>query len=311
MAKGPAYNRFLRDAPGGALQRLPYRISPPPVRHYPDPPKLVFPPGACDTHIHIFGPQAKFPLSAAKINGPFSDVIYEDALLDDALAMLDACGIDRAIFVGTMLYGYRYDPMVHALTSAPDRLRGVAILDPDTTDGELELLDKAGVVGIRVSAAFESGLDERTMRRATDMNWTLEALTQDWESWREALFRADGRIVIEHMGEMDPSAGIDGKTWKFLLEALDRGNIWVKLSARVSHQQTFPFDDLLPFARKLIEHAPERILYGSDWPHPVYFGRPMVNDVSLADMMLDWAPDEKTRNRIMIENAAEAYDWPL
>jgi 2-pyrone-4,6-dicarboxylate lactonase len=311
MAKGPAYNRFLRDAPGGPKQRLAYRISPPPIREYPEGPTFKVPAGACDTHIHIFGPQKRFPVSAARINGPFSDVIYEDCITEDAMAMLDACHIDRAIFVGTMLYGERYDPMVHALTSEPDRLRGVAIVDQLMTDGELKLLDGAGVVGIRISHAFSPEIDDSLVRRVTDLNWCVNYVTQDWPKWSQQVLNTPGRFVIEHMGECDPSAGFDSDTFRFLLQALDTGRCWVKLSARMSHQDSFPFDDLLPYVHKLIEYAPNRILYGSDWPHPVYFGRPMVNDVKLLDMMAEWAPGEKVRNMILVDNPAEAYNWPL
>jgi 2-pyrone-4,6-dicarboxylate lactonase len=311
MAKGPAYNRFLQDAPGGPRQRLAYRISPPPIRDFPEGPVFDVPPNACDTHIHIFGPQKRFPLSAARINGPFSDVIYEDAIVEDAMEMLDACKVDRAIFVGTMLYGDRYDPMVHALTKVPDRLRGVAIIDPAMTDGELKLLDDAGVVGIRVSKAFSPQIDDTMVARACALGWTINYVTQDWAAWGPQVLATAGKFIIEHMGEWDPSAGVESETFQFLLRAIDTGRCWVKLSARMSHQDDFPFDDLLPGVRKLIEYAPNRILYGSDWPHPVYFGRPMVNDVSLLNMMADWVPDEKTRNMILVDNPAEAYSWPL
>ena len=143
------------------------------------------------------------------------------------------------------------------------------------------------------------------------MGWCINYVTQDWPKWREAVLATPGRFVIEHMGELDPSAGFDTPTFRFLLECLDTGRCWVKLSARISHEDDFPFADLLPYVHRLIDYAPTRMLWGSDWPHPVYFGRPMVDDVKLLDMMLEWAPDEKVRHRILVENAAEAYDWPL
>jgi predicted TIM-barrel fold metal-dependent hydrolase len=200
--------------------------------------------------------------------------------------------------------------MVHALTRAPDRMRGVTILDPESTDGELSLLDRAGVVGIRLSHADGPTLDMRTIGRALDLDWTIECVTHDWSHWRDQLLAVKGRIVIEHMGHLDPRGGFDAPTFRFLLEALDRGNVWVKLSARASRDFDLPFQDILPYARKLVEHAPERILYGSDWPHLLYFDRPMVDDVDLLDLMLAWAPDEATRNRIMVDNPAHAYRWP-
>lgn len=311
MAQGPAYNRFLADKPGGPRQRLPYRISPPPLREYPNRPSFSVPAGACDTHVHVFGPQKRFELSTRGISGPFSDVIFEDSTVEDLDALLAAMNVDRAIFVGSMLYGVRYDSMLHVLTQRPDTLRGVAIIDPAMTDKELELLKAGGVAGIRISKAFTPQIDPGTVARATDLGWCINYVTQDWPSWREQVLGTPGRFVIEHMGELDPSAGIDQPTMRFLFECLDTGRGWVKLSARMSHQDDLPFDDLLPYVRKLVEYAPNRILWGSDWPHPVYFGRPMVDDVKLLDLMLDWAPDEATRKRILVDNPAEAYDWPL
>lgn len=311
MAKGPAYNRFLADKPGGPPQRLAYRISPPPVREYPTSPKFMVPPGACDTHVHVFGPQKRFDLDTRNVSGPFQDVIFEDSTVEDLDKLMAAMSISRSIFVGTMLYGIRYDGMLHVLTQRPDTMRGVAIIDEAMTDKELELLKAGGVAGIRLSHAFAKHINPRTVERSTDLGWCINYITQDWPSWREQVLATPGRFVIEHMGELDPSAGLDQPTMRFLLECLDTGRGWVKLSARMSHQDNFPFDDLLPYVHRLIEHAPNRVLWGSDWPHPVYFGRPMVDDVALLDMMLDWAPDEATRNLILVDNPAEAYDWPL
>ena len=311
MSKGPAYNRFLQDKPGVGNERLPYRVSPPPARTYPNPPKVHLPPGACDSHVHVLGPHKRFPPATNRIRGPFSDVIFEDSTVEDLVKMLDACGMSRAIFVGSMLYGDRYDPMIHALTRLPDRLRGIAILDPAMTDRELQILDSVGVVGARISAAYSPEIDLRLIARISEMGWSPNYITEDWSRWRQTVLDTPGKFIIEHMGNLDPSAGLDQPTMKFLLECLDTGRCWVKLSARMSHQEDFPFSDMLPYVHKLVEYAPNRLLWGSDWPHPVYFGRPMPNDVDLVDMLLDWVPDEATRNRTMVDNGVEAYGWAL
>lgn len=110
--------------------------------------------------------------------------------------------------------------------------------------------------------------------------------------------------------------GIDSATFKFLLECVDTGRCWVKLSPRPSKQDTFafsdmlfPFSDMLPVIRELVARAPDRLLWGSDWPHPQYW-RPMPSDSDLLDMMLDWVPDEKIRNRIFVDNSIEAFGFP-
>ena len=103
--------------------------------------------------------------------------------------------------------------------------------------------------------------------------------------------------------------GMDSATFEFLLECLDTGRCWVKLSPRPSKQETLPFSDVLPLVRELVARAPDRLLWGSDWPHPQYW-RPMPSDSDLLDMMLDWVPDERTRNRIFVDNPIEAFGFP-
>jgi predicted TIM-barrel fold metal-dependent hydrolase len=102
---------------------------------------------------------------------------------------------------------------------------------------------------------------------------------------------------------------VDGAGFKFMLRCLDTGRCWVKLSPRISNQETFPFADTDPLVQKLVEHAPTRLLWGSDWPHPQYF-KPMPNDVALLDMMLDWVSDEKIRKLIFVDNPAELFGFP-
>jgi 2-pyrone-4,6-dicarboxylate lactonase len=100
-----------------------------------------------------------------------------------------------------------------------------------------------------------------------------------------------------------------GATFKFVLECIDTGSCWVKLSPRPSKQESFPFSDVLPLVKQLVARAPNRLLWGSDWPHPQYW-RPMPSDSDLLDMMLDWVPDETTRNSIFVDNPIEAFGFP-
>ena len=111
------------------------------------------------------------------------------------------------------------------------------------------------------------------------------------------------------MGGVDPAKGIEGEGFKFVLRCLDTGRCWVKLSPRISKQNDFPFSDVHPLVNKLVEHAPNRLLWGSDWPHPQYF-KPMLNDVALLDQVLDWVPDEKLRKLIFVDNPVEAFGFP-
>jgi predicted TIM-barrel fold metal-dependent hydrolase len=147
----------------------------------------------------------------------------------------------------------------------------------------------------------------RTHEHGWSMHYLVKA--EEQEDWKSAILQSPGRFVLELMGGVDPAKGINGEGFKFVLRCLDTGNCWVKLSPRISHQETFPFSDTVPLVRKLVEHAPTRLLWGSDWPHPQYF-KPMPNDVALLDMMLDWVPEERTRNRIFVDNPAELFGFP-
>jgi 2-pyrone-4,6-dicarboxylate lactonase len=278
-------------------------FSPPPDRH-PRKPGFDVPAGACDCHFHVFGPQKRFPLH------PDIAVTVEDATYDQFLALQDTLGFSRGILVQSGLHMWSYEHLLHFLHRDPERLRGVAIVEPDVTDGELEILTAAGVKGAR----FYPGVaepDDRLQARIAEFGWQSHYLARGLETldnWKPAMLAAPGRFVLEHSGWQDPAAGLNGPGFKSVLELLDTGRCWIKLSPRFSNEKTLPFSDTLPFIHELIRRAPDRMLWGSDWPHPNYFN-PMPNDGDLVDMLVDWAPDEATRNRILVDNPAELFGF--
>jgi 2-pyrone-4,6-dicarboxylate lactonase len=282
--------------------------SPPIDRTYRKP-KLKLPPGACDTHFHFIGPQKQFPL---KPNHVFSHLEFEDTPIEDWLKMQDALGLSRGLHVQSMMYENNYEIVLHGQCRFPDRLRAVCIPWPQITDGELDILTKAGVVGYRVTNRLEKTIDTRMIKRVHEHGWGIHYLVRSQEApdeWRKQILQSPGRFVIEHMGGIEPDKGLDSVGFKFVLSCLDTGRCWLKLSPRPSKQENFPFDDMLPYVRKLVETYPSRLLWGSDWPHPQYF-KPMPNDIDLLDQMLDWVPDEATRNKIFVDNPAELFGFP-
>jgi len=276
-------------------------------RTYPKP-LLKFPPGACDTHFHFIGPQTQFPL---KPNHVFSHLEFEDTPIEDWLGLQEALGLSRGLHVQSMMYQGAYEIVLHAQCRFPDRLRAVAIPWPNITDGELDILSKAGVVGYRITNRLEKTIDQRMVARTHEHGWAMHYLVKsdEQDDWKPQILKSPGLFVLEHMGGVDPDKGINGDGFKFVLRCLDTGRCWVKLSPRISKQETLPFSDTDPLVRKLVEHAPTRLLWGTDWPHPQYF-KPMPNDVALLDMMLDWVPDEKTRKLIFVDNPAEIFRFP-
>ena len=167
------------------------------------------------------------------------------------------------------------------------------------------------MVGYRITHRLEKAIDQRMVARTHEHGWSMHYLvkSEEQEDWKRQILDTPGRFVLEHMGGVDPAKGIDGEGFRFVLQCLDTGRCWVKLSPRISKQETFPFSDTDALVHKLVEHAPTRLLWGSDWPHPQYF-KPMPNDVALLDMMLDWVPDEKVRKLIFVDNPAELFGFP-
>jgi predicted TIM-barrel fold metal-dependent hydrolase len=167
-------------------------------------------------------------------------------------------------------------------------------------------------VGYRVTWRLTKDIDQTMIKRVTERGWSIHYLHRadeaQMDAWKPAILNTAGKFILEHMGGVDPSKGIDGEGFKFVLRCLDTGRCWVKLSPRISKQENFPFSDVLPLVQKLVQHAPNRLLWGSDWPHPQYF-KPMPNDVALLDQMLDWVPDENTRKQIFVENPAEVFGF--
>ena len=278
--------------------------SPPFDRHYKKP-KIKLPPGACDTHFHFIGPQSQFPLVP---NHVFSHLDFDDATIEDWLQMQEALGLTRGLLVQSMMYGHNYEIALHGLSRFPERLRAVVAPWPGTTDRELEILTKAGVIGARFAWRFGPTLDERMVRRVHEHGWSAHYLVHG-DAWRQQILDSPGRFVIEHVGGVPTAQGIDSAEFKFVLKCLDTGRCWVKLNPRFSAQEDFPFSDTFPIVRKLVDYAPNRMLWCTDWPHPQYF-KPMPNDGDLVDIMLDWVPDEATRNKIFVDNPAELCGFP-
>jgi 2-pyrone-4,6-dicarboxylate lactonase len=279
--------------------------SPPIDRNYRTP-RITLPRGACDTHFHFIGPQAQFPL---KPNHTFSQLEFEDTTADDWLVMQEAMGLTRGVLVNSMMYDRNYEIVLNGLMRFPDRLRAVIVPWSKITDGELDILARAGVVSARFTNRLDPVLDERMIRRVHEHGWSASYLGIHGEARRKTILASPGRFVIEHVGHVPTAKGIDSEEFKFVLQCLDTGRCWVKLNPRFSAQAAMPYSDTLPIVRKLVAHAPNRLVWCSDWPHPQYF-KTMPNDGDLVDIMADWVPDEAVRNRIFADNAAECFGFP-
>ncbi|MEM7015869.1 MAG: amidohydrolase family protein [Pseudomonadota bacterium] len=280
------------------------RLTPPPDKA-PKHPALKVPAGACDSHFHIFGPQAKFPYMESR------PLDAEDCSLEDLLVLQDRLGLERGVVVQTALYGNDNRCLLDALLRCPERFKGVAAVSNDITDDELQTLTNAGVVANRFSYMRSPDIDRNLISRLHELGWHpqfwFEGEAQILD-WRDTMLASPRDFVIDHMGWQPCENGLDSKGFKTVLECLDTGRCWIKLSGpnRFSAQDEWPYSDTVAVARTLIQRAPERVIWGSDWPHPNWW-KTMPNDADLLDLLLDWAPDPKDRQRILVDNPNELF----
>jgi predicted TIM-barrel fold metal-dependent hydrolase len=271
-------------------------------------PASPLPPRTCDCHAHIFGPWDRFPLPAAPTYLP------AEVPLEAYLRMLRVLGVGRAVLVQPSPYGSNNAALVAALRSGTFPLRGIALVDDDTPDAQLEALHLAGVHGVRrhLSENPRAALAAlpRLAERIKAYGWHLQLLfegarTPDID---RQLLALPVPIVIDHFGMVPAADGIESPGFQMLLRLARSGRCWFKLTApyRVSTQSP-RFPDVTPFVRALVAAAPDQCVWGTDWPHPNASFMP--NDGDLADLLPAWIPDEALRRKILVENPERLYGF--
>lgn len=283
--------------------------------HDPAPRKPVFdlPPGACDCHAHVFGPGNTYPFIS---NGLYTPA---DALPGEFRAMLDALGLERGILVQPSIYGTNNDAMLDAMAQDRQRLRGIAVLPFDVSDSEIERLHGAGVRGVRcniVDLKFGKGvlpLDElhALARRIAAYGWHVEFLmhVNEFPDLDMQLADFPTELVFGHLGYVPVSEGLETDGFKALLRLMRDGKAWVKLTAPYRLTLSpMPYPDVDETAQRLVETAPGRLLWGSDWPH-TYIRTGMPNDGDLMNLFARWVPDEGVRRRILVDNPEQLYGF--
>jgi 2-pyrone-4,6-dicarboxylate lactonase len=253
-------------------------------------PKLKLPPNAADCHCHVFGPREKYPWAANRLYTP------PPVTLDHYLAMLDTTGFARGVMVQTGLYGADNRFIVDAIKAHPKKLRAVALIDETFSDRALQDLAEAGVRGFRVNRTAKTGLAfdvaRRLAERTRHLGWHVQFLldVEDHPDIDRFLGDFPTEVVIDHMGRPDPRTGVGAPGFQALIRLLQSGRGWAKLSApyRTSLQEP-PYHDITPFAQALVAAAPDRLVWGSDWPH-VLLETTMPNDGDLVDQIAVWTP---------------------
>jgi 2-pyrone-4,6-dicarboxylate lactonase len=277
---------------------------------HPKTPKLRCPPGACDTHMHVFGPAEKYPFA------PASHYISRDMLPETYIDLRNRLGLSRAVIVNPGPYGLDYRLLADVLAQYPDRFRGVVLMAPDTPASEYAWLNALGVRGVRFiskqRAINAPKLSRETAARAAEHGWHVQFYPHgtDLIDYVDELLALPNDIVLDHFASIPAEGGADQPAMKTLLRMLDTGRVWVKLSAPMRcTEDNLPYPKVTPLARALVKHAPERMVWASDWPHVSLDGREMPNDGDLLDLLSEWAPDEAVRNRILVDNPAKLYGF--
>jgi len=277
-------------------------------------PRTAFPPLACDTHAHIF--EARFPYARERIYTP------PDSNLADYRHLLNTLGCERAVLVQPSVYAADNAAMLAALAAAGPGFRAVAVTGPGVSKTEIEALHRAGVRGLRFNVVdrrdnknqIPADMLRDVAGRIAPFGWHIEMLVNLDEAGEFAplLGGLGVPVVLGHLGYPKGGAATWTQTRAFadLLRLLEGGRCWIKLTGpyRITTAPDLPYADVDEPARRLVAAAPERMLWGTDWPH-VMKKKPMRNDGDMADLLERWVPDAGTRKRILVDNPAALYGF--
>jgi 2-pyrone-4,6-dicarboxylate lactonase len=271
-------------------------------------PHFKLPPGSCDAHCHVFGPAAKFPYAPTRRYTP------ADAPKEMLAALHAHLGIERAVIVQASCHGTDNAAMLDCIASDPKRYRGVAIVDDSFTEKDLDQLDRGGMCGVRFNFVKHLGgapdLDvfNRIIDRIKGRGWhvVLHVDAPDIIPLSEMMRKLPLPFVIDHMGRVPSAAGVDQPPFKALIELSRCENCWVKVcgSERISMP---PYAAAVPIARALVDAAPTRVLWGTDFPHPNATHE--ANEADLVDLVPQFAFDPLAQKRLLVDNPARLYGF--
>jgi D-galactarolactone isomerase len=274
-------------------------------------PRLKAPPNACDCHHHIYD-AVRFP-QPAKATAP----LQPNARVDEYRLLQRRLQTMRSVVVTPSAYATDNRVTLDAIAQFGLRARGVAVVRPDVTDAELKALADGGVRGVRFSlttpstAATTIDMIEPLSKRVAALGWHVQInMTADQIAAADPLWnRLPSPIVFDHIGHISGPEGTRHPAYPVMRRLIDKGRTWVKLSVTYDNTTDGPpgYADVVALGQTLVNAAPERLVWGSNWPHPNESRKP--DDALLFDLMTRWAPDEAGRHRILVENPRILYDF--
>ena len=289
----------------------------------PDPnprkPGFILPPNSCDTHFHIFGPPEQFSFASTRQYTPPA------APLEHYLNMMAVIGIDRGVVVQPSVHGLDNSLTLDAIERAGGRFRGIARVDDKTTRSELQRLHEGGIRGVRFNLLdrprgnVATDVFDRVVERIVELSWSVD-LHIDPKNLLEQENRIRSLpmpVVFDHLARINPAEGLNQPAFQLLLDLLKKDHFWVKVSGAdkvckttVSSYRGLPYIEVVPFARAVIEAAPDRVIWGTDWPHSnIFLPGKTPNDGDLLDLLLEFAPAENIRRKILVDNPAALYGF--
>ena len=281
-----------------------------PFHPNPRKPDFIPPKGAVDAHCHVFGPGDIFPYAPERKYTPC------DASKDQLFELRDHLGFERNVIVQASCHGKNNDALVDALRSAGNLARGVAVVSPDVTDAELKEMDEAGVRAVRFN--FVKRLVDATPKdvflgiaeRIKKLGWHIVVYFEapDLEELTPFLKTLPGIVVVDHMGRPDVTKGVDHEDFqRFVALMDDHENIWTKVSCpeRLTVEGP-PYEDVIAFGRTLVERFPDRVLWGTDWPHPNMKSH-VPDEGVLVDVIPKIAPLQELQTKLLVDNPMRLY----
>lgn len=282
-----------------------------PFHPTPSKPRFKLPHGAVDAHCHVFGPAEQFPFAPERKYTPC------DASKEQLFALRDYLGFDRNVIVQATCHGHDNSALIDALVHSNGRARGVVSVDRNVTDAELQSMHAAGVRGTRFN--FVKRLVDVTPRdvlaeiahRITPLGWHVVVYfeAQDLPEFWDFFTALPTTVVVDHMGRPDVSKPVDGPEFELFVKLLrEHPNIWSKVSCpeRLSRVGPDSYDDVVPFARRIVETFPDRVLWGTDWPHP-NMKTYMPDDGKLVDFVPRIAITPELQRKLLVDNPTRLY----
>ena len=277
----------------------------------PRPPAAAAPRGTCDTHAHILGPYDRFPLDEGRF------YTAPESPLEAYAAVQEALGIERVVIVQPSCYATDLAATADGLARLGDRARALAVVAPDIDDGTLRDLDKLGFCGVRFAPVLLGGdpmpIIQAFAPRAARLSWHIDLFIdgpREMTSMLPGLKALDVDLVLDHFAHFGGADGVDHPGFQALLELVEAGRTWVKLSCpdRLSASGA-PYDDMIPLARALIEARPDRMLWATDWPHVGHWDQPIPDDAVLLEWLAGWGVDDRALETMLVDNPAALFGF--